>query len=204
MADSKTILEPDKFYHVYNHAVGNELLFHSDRNYLFFLKKFKTYLFNYVDVYSYCLMPNHFHFIIKVKSESDILDVHYNQNKNETIKGGLVYEIVSRQFSNLFNSYAQAYNKENNRKGSLFLNRFKRKLISDKKYLMKLIHYIHFNPVMANLCKDLSEWKYSSYNAIVTNSNTLILRKQVIELFESRNNFIYCHKEQPMISGIEY
>ena len=61
--------------------------------------------------------------------------------------GKPVFLIVSQKFSNLFNSYTQVYNKENNRKGSLFVNRYKRILISDKKYLLKLIHYIHYNPV---------------------------------------------------------
>ncbi len=72
--------------------------------------------------------------------------------------------IVSQKFSNLFNSYAQAYSKENSRKGSLFVNRYKRILISELKYLLKLIHYTHCNPVTTNLCNKPHEWKYSSYN----------------------------------------
>ena len=59
MADSKTHLEQEKFYHIYNHAVGEELLFKSERNYLFFLDLTKRYLNDYVTFYAYCLMPNH-------------------------------------------------------------------------------------------------------------------------------------------------
>lgn len=204
MADSKTHLESERFYHIYNHAVGNELLFNSDRNYLFFLRNVEKYLINYIDVYSYCLMPNHFHFIFKVKREDDILKFYSKRVKYKVAKEYSTYEIVSRQFSNLFNSYAQAYNKENNRKGSLLLNRFKRKLIQDQKYLIKVIHYIHFNPVMANLCNDVSEWKYSSYKAIVGKGATHVSREQVIDLFDDRDNFIYCHKQEPKLSGVEY
>ena len=155
MADSKTHLEQEKFYHIYNHAVGEELLFKSERNYLFFLDLTKRYLNDYVVFYAYCLMPNHFHFIVKVKSEQEIIlkeNLYEGSNPRRDYMGKSVSLIISQKFSNLFNSYAQAYNKENDRRGSLFVNRYKRILISDKKYLLKLIHYIHYNPVMANLC----------------------------------------------------
>lgn len=203
MADSKTLLEPEKIYHIYNHAVGNENLFNSDNNYLYFLKLLKKYLITYVDIYAYCLIPNHFHFIVKIKSEKNVLSRTTYENSNNCGTDSPVSLIISHQFSNLFNSYAQSFNKENNRKGSLFVNRFKRKLITNQKYLLKLIHYIHFNPVMANLCEDIRDWKYSSYNAIINNSFTLLDRKQVIDLFDNKSNFIYCHKAEPIISGIE-
>lgn len=147
MADSKTILEAEKFFHIYNHAIGTELLFKTDRNYHFFLYLVKKHLISFVYIYAYCLMPNHFHLIILIKEENEILA----KKKTQTS----IPLLISQQFSNLFNSYAQAFNKENNRKGSLFLNRFKRKIIKDEKYLKKLIHYIHYNPVLANLCKNV-------------------------------------------------
>ena len=110
---------------------------------------------------------------------------------------------VSRQFSNLFNSYAQAFNKENNRKGSLFANRFKRILIDSNEYLIKLIHYIHHNPVKHGLVNSLTDWKYSSYRSILSTNNILIERHEVIELFSDKNNFEYCHLVEPNLSGIE-
>ena len=110
--------------------------------------------------------------------------------------------IMSSQFSHFFNSYAQACNKERNRKGSLFNNRYKRKPIITDTYLIKLIHYIHYNPVAANLCNNIYEWKYSSYNAILSNDSTMIARKKVIDLFHDKQNFIYCHNVEPTLSGI--
>lgn len=139
-------------------------------------------------------MPNHFHLIILIKGENEILA----EKKEQTS----VPLIISRQFSNLFNSYAQAFNKENNRKGSLFLNWFKRKIIKDEKYLKKLIHYIHYNPVSANLCENVYDWNYSSYNALISNRLTLLARNKVIDLFYNKFNFIYCHKTEPQISGL--
>ncbi len=212
MADTKTYLEQDRFYHIYNHAVGNEQLFNSDNNYLFFLKLFKKYLLEYVDMYAYCLMPNHFHFIIKIKSEKEILNKSIVrggncptrvQNPRRDGEASSISLLISKQFSHLFNSYSQSYNKENKRKGSLFMNRFKRKEIDNKEYLVKLIHYVHFNPVLADLSSDISEWKYSSYNVIVDNSFTSIARNQVIEMFNDKYNFVFCHKTEPEILGIE-
>lgn len=141
-----------------------------------------------------------------MKSKQEIIlreNLYEGSNIRRDNAGKPVSLIISQKFSNLFNSYAQAYNKENGRKGSLFVNRYKRILISDKKYLLKLIHYIHYNPVMANLCYKPHEWKYSSYNTILSKSSTLVARKQVIDLFEAKENFLYCHREEPKLSGIE-
>ena len=146
-------------------------------------------------------MPNHFHMVVKTKSELDILDTYNQQSSSKT--NSPIDMILSNRFSNLFNSYAQAYNNENDRKGSLFFNRFKRKTISDEKYLAKLIHYLHYNPVEAGLVNNIEDWKFSSYKAFVGDSKTLIAKNEVIKLFESRANFIYCHKTEPTLSGLE-
>ena len=70
MADTKTPLQADYSYHIYNHAVGNELLFKTEENYSFFLNRLKKYLSPYVDIYAFCLIPNHFHLIIRIKNLS--------------------------------------------------------------------------------------------------------------------------------------
>ena len=117
LADTRTPLEENGFYHVYNHAVGNEQLFMNNENYLYFLKLLKKYLSTFVDVYAYCLMPNHFHFIIKIKSKEEIL---FNSSNPTRVlsKEMNIPLIMSSQFSHFFNSYAQACNKERNRKRS--------------------------------------------------------------------------------------
>ena len=205
MADSKTPLESNNHYHVYNHAVGNELLFKTGNNYRFFLEKVKKYLPQFVDIYAYCLMPNHFHFLLKVKKEEDVIKAVVSANPNRDLKQEFkVSGIISRQFSHLFNSYAQAFNRENNRKGSLFYNRFKRILVDDEDYFIKLIHYIHYNPVHHGFVKKVDDWEHSSYRAVLSTGKTLIKRKEVIELFNDIDNFKYCHIVEPTISGIDF
>ena len=204
MADTKTPLEANRNYHIYNHAVGNELLFKTEDNYRYFLEKVKKYLPQFVDIYAYCLMPNHFHFLLKVKQEEDVISSATSAYPNKAIKQDVgIPKIISNQFSHLFNTYAQAFNKENNRKGSLFYNRFKRILVEDDVYLKKLIHYIHYNPVNHKFVKKVDDWEHSSYKVFLSTGKTLIKRKEVIELFGDIDNFKYCHTVEPMISGIE-
>lgn len=203
MADSKTPLEADRFYHIYNHAVGNEKLFRNNNNYSHFIMLLKKYMIDYVELYAYCLMPNHFHFVLKIKSEQDIFN-SFARVQNPRKADFIVPSVVSRQFSHFFNSYAQAFNKQNIRKGSLFANRFKRKHIDTEEYLKKLIQYVHFNPVWANLCSDISEWQYSSFNEILKDDMNFVERNKVLELFDGKQNFIFCHKFEPKISINEY
>ena len=71
-------------------------------------------------------MPNHFHLLVFIKTQEDIERAHSNTHSRKAINSGLeAPKSISRQFSHFFNSYAQAFNKENHRKGSLFYNRFK-------------------------------------------------------------------------------
>ncbi|KAF5051718.1 hypothetical protein DSECCO2_416110 [anaerobic digester metagenome] len=67
-------LEPDKYYHIYNHANGFENVFRCKENYLFFLQKYLFHLLPFFDTYAYCLMPNHFHLLIRVKSREEMLE----------------------------------------------------------------------------------------------------------------------------------
>ena len=195
MANPKIPLEEDRFYHIYNHAVGDELFFKSDENYKFFLRRFIKYVHPYVDLYAYCLMSNHFHFVVKIKPEEDIISIYKDARKRqskEVIKDN-VPDILSQVFSNYFNSYAQAYNKENSRMGSLFVTSFKRIYVDSEKYLKKLIIYVNQNPKSAGLVSKIGEWKYSSYNAICSTKRTLVAREEVIELFDNLANFKAMH-----------
>ncbi|MBN2521595.1 MAG: hypothetical protein JXB17_13870 [Bacteroidales bacterium] len=69
MPTIKTIipLEADKYYNIYNRGNNYEKIYYKEENYYYFLKKFKEYLYEFIEVYAYCLLPNHFHFLIKVK-----------------------------------------------------------------------------------------------------------------------------------------
>jgi putative transposase len=128
-------LIPHQTYHVYNRAIGDELLFQSDENYRFFLKQYRKYIFSVADTFAYCLMPNHFHFLLRVKGDEQLLLSFIAKavgrkltklgfkNLSEMEQEDLLSLFVSNQFSHLFNSYSQAYNKQQSRKGSLLIEK---------------------------------------------------------------------------------
>ncbi len=161
MKDYTSLLQPDTFYHIYNRAHGKEKLFLNHENYKFFLLKYQHYIFPIANTYCYCLMPNHFHFLIKFKEEYQLDQL----TKCKSIKSA---EYLSAQFNSLFNSYSKAFNKKYGRKGSLFMRQFKRRKIDNMHSLRKIIHYIHRNPVESQLCLSPEEWKYSSYKKIIS------------------------------------
>lgn len=198
MENKTEILIPDATYHVYNRANGSERLFLSEENYRFFLQKYKEYISPVADTFCYCLMPNHFHFLIKIKSEEELRKINLAKDlqgfKNlEGLRADEFEKQIAKQFSNFFNAYAKAFNKATNRKGSLFMHPFKRKRVSDQNYLYKLVHYIHYNPVNFTTCNLPEEWPHSSYPALIGNEQTFLERDEVISWFGDKDNFLHIH-----------
>jgi REP element-mobilizing transposase RayT len=179
--------EAETFYHIFNHAVGNENLFRNDDNFRYFLKKLDEHTTNIWDIYAYCLMPNHFHCLVKIKSMEEL------QKLPKFL--GDVHKFVMQKLSNLLNAYAKAYNIRYNRKGALFLDFTKRIAVKDDNYFTSLINYIHQNPVHHGFCKDAEEWIYSSYTACLSEKPSKIKRKEVLEWFGDKVTFEQFHKE---------
>ncbi|MFB6342953.1 transposase [Saccharicrinis sp. FJH62] len=197
-------LEPGKYYHIYNHANGHENIFAEDRNYPFFLEKYRIHIAPIASTLAYCLLPNHFHFFVQIREENELtklvtfpkfetLEKLSKSEKRENIEDRTC-KYISKQYANLFSSYTQAFNLTQNRKGSLFYKNFRRKEVTSDEYFIKLVNYIHFNPVIHGFCTSPSDWKYSSFEAITGNKNTLIERGEVIERFGGLDNFFYCHR----------
>ena len=189
MQQFKAILETDSFYHIYNRANGNEKLFLNDDNYSYFLKRYNYYISPIAETFAYCLMPNHFHFLIKIKSDIDLLHLTgFEKLLSEEISNKL-----SLQFSNLFNSYTKSFNKQYNRSGNLFSRPFNRIKITNEKQLKYTLNYIHQNPVSHAYVKQLSDWKFSSYSSFFTEKITKINNKEVLDWFGDIENFEYYH-----------
>ena len=62
-------MSPGYYYHIYKKGISRKSLFFEGENFLVFLKQFRKYLSDYVDVFSYCSMPGHFYFFIRVKKD---------------------------------------------------------------------------------------------------------------------------------------
>lgn len=217
MNDYKTILHPEGLYHIYNRTNGYEKMFLHGDNYHFFLEKYKKYIYPIAETFCYCLLPNHFHFLVRFKNEEAVIDHLINKKSGSGNKQDLsgfknltglerqqrLSHHFSLQFSHLFNAYTKAFNKQQQRHGSLFQRQFNRKHITDDDYLRKVIHYIHYNPVEAGLCSHPRHWQYSSYNAIISSGKSLVAKSQVLACFDDLKNFTYCHEEPPFVSGID-
>lgn len=144
----------DGYYHVYNRTNNRELLFKNFNNYHFFLNRYDYYLNSSVQKIGYCLMPTHFHFLIRVKPNLELKALFKN---NLSIH-------IEEQFRRLFVCYTKSINIQQKRHGSLFQRPFKRTFISDRSDVVRKLCYIHHNPIHHGLANDYHKWKFSSYN----------------------------------------
>lgn len=169
-------LEPEKYYHIYTRGNNKETIFKEPDNYYLFLQLFRKYIAPFADTFAYCLLPNHVHFLIRVKEAESFTICDAVTQKLFNIN-------LQRQFSHLFNAYTKTINARYSRTGSLFQERFKRKKVTSELYFTKLIYYIHFNPQHHGLLNDFSDWPYSSYHSLLSKGKSLLQRDTVLEWF---------------------
>jgi putative transposase len=164
--------DSEAYYHIYNRGNNKHIIFFEDDNYSFFLNQFKKHVSPFCEVYAYCLMPNHFHFFIRVNDKN---------NFDSGIK-------------NFFISYSKAINKKYNRVGSLFQGRYKASEITSDSYYTTIITYIHQNPVVAGLVNRMEDYKYSSYPAYLSDKQTILNKQEVLDWFGGSEAFSDHHK----------
>ncbi|WP_206549405.1 MULTISPECIES: hypothetical protein [unclassified Chryseobacterium] len=126
--------------------------------------------------------------MIKTKSENEIRESFSEKAQIDVDK------IISQQFSNVFNSYTQAVNKNYSRTGKLFELPFRRRLITSDDYLIKTILYIHNNPKKHFLTNEIFSYQHSSLPQILNNNQNGKITKEIISLFGSLDNFRLLHQ----------
>ncbi|OGE00224.1 hypothetical protein A3J17_03730 [Candidatus Curtissbacteria bacterium RIFCSPLOWO2_02_FULL_40_11] len=181
----------DGFYHIYNRGVEKRVIFENNQDYKVFLNYLKIYLLpptepkerkitiknytfiapgkplkNYnekIDLLAYCLMPNHFHLLIKQK-------------------GKMTIEKFMRSLSTKYSTY---FNKKYDRVGSLFQGPYKAVLVNNDEQLLHLSRYIHLNPV-----KDSPlHMAYSSYaDYLDLRQTSWVNKKTILSFFKSTQN----------------
>ena len=149
-----------RLYHVYNQGNNRQKIFYARENYLFFLEKMRVHLLKHCELVAWCLMPNHFHWMIYVPEVycQEITDFENKSNLQPINKG----------ISTLLSSYTNAINKSYSRTGSLFRKRTKSKCLNapdlrDDYYPLICFLYIHQNPLASELSDSLEGWPFSSY-----------------------------------------
>jgi putative transposase len=126
-----------RYYHIYNHGVGGRDLFKDKDNFSYFLNLFEKHVGPIVDTYAWVLMKNHFHFLVRIKDEEEVvnyLNQHPTGFQNLSGVGVTKPKPPHQYFSNFFNAYTKAFNKYYQTWGTLFERPFRRKLIDNEDY----------------------------------------------------------------------
>ncbi len=188
----KEPLDFGNYYHIYNRGNNGIDLFFETGNYEYFLKLYHQYIHPIAETFAWCLMKNHFHFLVYIRDEKEVLMDSLEYSTVDQPRG----LDPSRQFGHLFNAYTQAINKKYSRTGSLFEKPFERKRVTSEKYLQNLIYYIHSNPVHHGFSKTINEYPWSSYGSIVSDKPTKLKRDEVLVLYGSKEDFIDYHQQE--------
>ena len=182
-------LVPNEYYHIFNRGVAKMQIFNNFFDYNRFYKSMLYYqiegpkprysLFmpetlkldstkKIVEIVSYCLMPNHFHFLVRQITE-----------------GGIT-EFISK----LSNSYTKYYNIKHRRIGPLLQGDFKSVHIESNEQLIHLSRYVHLNPVVGYVTRDLETYRWSSYLEYVTTQEKNVCDKDVVlNQFQSKEGY---------------
>lgn len=162
-------------YHVYNQGNNRDKIFFETENYLFFLKKIEYHICPYADILAWCLMPNHFHLLIKVKDDYPSPPKLDNSEKR--------VDLLNKDIGSLQGSYTQAINKKYKWSGSLFRSRAKAKssenIRTRDNYALNCFFYIHQNPIRAGLVKRMEDWEYSSFRDYAGLRNGKLCNKEL-------------------------
>ena len=174
-------------YHVYNRGNNSQTVFFNHENYMFFLDKLRKHLLPHADVLAWCLMPNHFHWLISVR-QVEVGVSEPEMHSEQVTRSHLLTKTrsLNDSISILLRSYTRAIQKQEYMTGSLFQNRTKALCLTEPQgvspahfnthfgmmgnldlpetnYLNVCFDYIHLNPVGAKLVAEPKDWEFSSY-----------------------------------------
>jgi putative transposase len=167
---SKYLQSVGEYFHIYNRGVNRGAIFFEKRNYDFFVKRMTEFFpASGISFVAYCLMPNHYHFLLRQDEPN----------------------LISEYIGSVCKSYVQAINVEKKRSGHLFEGKYKIKHVNKFSYLLHLSRYIHLNPVTAGLVQRLEKWEYSSFlNYCGLRENGIVDTGIILQEFKKRENYI--------------
>ena len=175
----KVKFQSGQIYHLYNRGVNRQPIFFCQQNWAYLIQQLRRYFQpDLIDILTYCLMPTHYHLMVRLKTD----------------------DLGARVMQPFTVSYTKAINKQQGRAGPLFQGPFQAILVDQDRYLLHLSRYIHLNPVAAGLVDRAEEWVFSSYREYVgLRSGTLPATDLVLSQFPSRQayrEFVESYQEQ--------
>ncbi|MBJ7347822.1 MAG: transposase [Thermoleophilaceae bacterium] len=182
-------------YHVYNRGGNRQLIFRDQEDRIVFMSLLKRYLGNQtsenrdgkpfrsfqkdIDLLAFCLMPNHFHFVVRQRSAPTMADF----------------------MQRVMTSYAMYFNRRHKRTGPLFEGPYQGRLVDDDRYLQRVIAYVHLNP------EHPFEYPHSSHGLFVGKHRVDWAKSDAaLQLFGGRNRYLEfitsMHAERRTLTGV--
>ena len=154
-----------EYYHIFNRWFNRNNIFYNYDDYIRFLKTIIKYQteFSFIKLYSFSLMPNHFHFLLKDESDTELSNIPDFMRKVQ-------------------NSYAKYFNMKYQKKWQVFEWRYKANYIDTDEYMYNILVYINCNPLKHWIVKDINEWSYTSYHYLMSwiiSDSTPVLNKDI-------------------------
>lgn len=164
-------------YHVIVKGINKEKIFNQQREKIYFKSIILKYLEKYqIEIYCYCIMSNHAHFIIRAE-----------------------IQVLSMFMASILAEYASYYNFKHHRNGHVFQNRFRSECIENENYFWTCLRYIHLNPVKAGMLKKPERYRYSSMAEymlempVILHENAIVIYKNHFFDFKEFEGF---HKKK--------
>lgn len=198
---------PGLYYHVYNRGNNGETVFRQERNYRYFLELYALHIYQIAETFAYCLLPNHFHFLIRIRDAINL--PRKFQSISETVVPDSnrhprsIHVMLGQQFATMCGSYAKAVNNAFHRTGSMFEKPIHRKIVTSEAYFTNLVAYIHRNPQNHGLIDDYRIWPYSSYSILLSEKPSRLERSTLLNWFDGVEGLKEIHEREVDEKGIE-
>ena len=186
-----TPLRRGQIYHIHARGQDGGDVFFEERTYAHFLRLYAKCLEPVADTYAYCLLPDHVHLLVRLRTEAETPAISGNPRVPKDLH-------PSHLCSILFNAYTKAINKAYDRSGNLFQKPFGRVEVTSDVHLVHLMAYIHQNPEKHGLVGDFRDWPHSSYHALLSDEPTRLRREEVLAWFDGPAHFRQFHQQPAM------
>lgn len=196
---------PECYYHLVCKSIDGLDLFKEEIDYQVFIQRFYQFTADLLDVWSYSLLTNHTHHIIKVKPLHSIIEnIKSIPLQTRSMKSLLAYPtseefftgMVERQMNSFLVSYSNYTNNKYERKGGLFQRPFRRIQVNDDSHLQQAIIYVHANAQKHKIVSDFRNHPYTSYAGILNSRSNIVDYESVLNFFGGAEQFARIHKSQ--------
>jgi putative transposase len=162
-------LADDSIYHVINRGNGGQVVFQKDKDYEVFVNLMKEAKIRYaVEIFAYCLMPNHFHMVVMPHQSEDL----------------------SKWMQWLLTSHVRRFHKHYGTSGHIWQGRYKSFLIQKDSHLLTVLKYVESNPLRAGLVNSANNWLWSSHRESIHKGGHLLIDEVPVELPKEWSKFV--------------